>query len=103
MEPTTERLAQALEQAGCPPDMIDNARNGHYDDFKSDLAQPIHQLVADLNVLGQADLATRAINGEFDSTPEESQAWYDAEGRQLLQALAATPSEIELIEITPQN
>jgi hypothetical protein len=55
--PTTERLARALEAALCPSWMIDRARAGYYDDFKSDLALPCMQLVADLMGIGQTKLA----------------------------------------------
>lgn len=82
--PTTERLAIALEKADCPAEMIARAREGYYDDFKSPLATPIVQLVNDLRVLGHESLVQRAINGEFDATPEESEAWYQAEGRDVV-------------------
>jgi len=74
-EPTTERLAKALEQANAPADMIKNARAGYYDDFKSELEMPIFQLVRDLQCAVLPDLARRALNGEFDGTPAESEAW----------------------------
>jgi len=60
------------------------ARAGHYDDFKSDIAMPIVQLVMDLEAAGKHDLANRARNGEFDSTKEESEEWYAREGHKLL-------------------
>jgi len=82
--PTTERLAQAMEQAGCPADGIAMARQGYYDDFKSPLATPIVQLVSDLRANGFLELAQRAMDGEFDSTPEESAAWFESEGRAML-------------------
>jgi hypothetical protein len=83
-EPTTERLATALEAAGAPPGMVDRARAGYYDDFKSELATPCIQLVADLRAAGLDELAARAIDGEFDGTPEESAAWFEAEGKDYL-------------------
>jgi hypothetical protein len=73
--PTTERLACALEAAGAPQDMIARARGGFYDDFKSDLATPIVQLVQDAHAIGLKDIAQRAMKGEFDATKEESDAW----------------------------
>lgn len=84
--PTTERLARALEEVNNPKlaSMIVRARSGYYDDYKSPLAAPIITLVADLRGLGLNDLAQRAINGEWDGTPEESQAWFEREGKGLL-------------------
>jgi len=82
--PTTERLAKALEEAGAPADMIANARKGYYDDYKSELALPCIQLVADLQALGLDDLRRRAMDGEFDGTPEESAAWFAEEGKNFL-------------------
>jgi hypothetical protein len=84
--PTTERLAHALEAANDPAlaPMIALARAGHYDDFKSDLATPIVQLVNDLERAGHPELAQRAKDGEFDGTIEEGQAWFESEGKDLL-------------------
>lgn len=73
--PTTERLARALEAADCSPWMIERARRGVYDDFKSELAMPINELVKDLRAEGKTELALRAMRGDFDSTHEEAQAW----------------------------
>lgn len=75
--PATERLAQALEAADDPrlAPLIERARAGYYDDFKSNLPNPIMQLVYTLNALGHTALAQRAIDGEFDATPAEAQAW----------------------------
>lgn len=82
--PTTERLAALLKQSGCPTDMVDRARSGYYDDYKSPLATPIVQLVNDLRTLGKEALAQRAIDGEFDATHGESEAWFQVEGHKLL-------------------
>lgn len=80
--PTTERLALALEAAGAPPYMVKRARSGYYDDYRSPLAGPIMQLVADAKAAGLVDIATRAAHGEFDGTREEADAWaHSAEGQ----------------------
>lgn len=90
MIPTTERLANALKEKKDSrlSDMIAKARAGYYDDFKSELATPCLQLVADLKALGLDDLADRAKNGEFDATLEESERWFNSpegvEARRLL-------------------
>jgi hypothetical protein len=75
VEATTERLAKALEAAGADETFVRSAREGHYDDFKSKSATPIVDLVRELQACGFKDLARRAIDGDFDSTPEEALAW----------------------------
>lgn len=82
--PTSEKLACALEKAGCPPQMVQAARDGYYDDFKSPLATPQIQLAADLTDLGKGELVERVKDGEFDSSGEESAAWFEEEGKHLL-------------------
>lgn len=59
--PTTERLAQALESLNDPrlADMIQKARAGHYDDFKTELTFPQVQLVIDLRALGGGVFSSR--------------------------------------------
>lgn len=94
--PTTERLAQALETCRKTVTtsghrlrleaMIHRARIGFYDDFKSDLATPLLYLVEHARQIGLDDIAQRVMDGEFDSTPAESQAWMQREGWQMLTA-----------------
>jgi len=79
-----EKLARALEEAHAPAQMVERARAGQYDDFLSDSATPIINLVRDLQLVGLHELANRAMNGEFDGTKEEADAWYQAEGKDLL-------------------
>lgn len=83
---TTERLAQAIIEAGIDdPDFIADARAGKYDDFKSPSATPIMDLVREFRRRGLSDLARRAMSGEFDASPEEADAWMNSsEGRQAL-------------------
>lgn len=80
---TKERLATELEKAGAPEWMIKNARNGQYDDFESGHAAPITRLVEDAHSVRLHDIAARAVDGEFDSTKEESEAWFEREGKDL--------------------
>ena len=91
--PATERLAIALEAldderlAG----MIDRARRGHYDDYKSTLVQPLIVLVKELHDFGLHGMVQRVIDGEFDSTQEESEAWINSpEGQKILSEFGAT-------------
>lgn len=84
--PTTERLALALEAAGdrnLTP-LIEKARAGFYDDYKSPLAFPIIRLVTDLSALGHEALAERAKAGDFDATREEAKAWAKSDEAQAL-------------------
>ena len=62
-----EKLAEALTQAGASPAMIDDAKRGRYDDFESESATPIMDLVRDCRALGLNKLAIRAMNGDFDA------------------------------------
>lgn len=74
---TTEILAEALEQAELP-EMAKAARAGYYHDFLSPLDFPEMTLAAALAGVGTpAALAVRqrVIDGDFDATLEESEAW----------------------------
>ena len=85
-EPTKARLARELEAAGLT-EMSARAATGYYDDYESELATPCLQLAADLAAAGTpAALALRArhLNGEFDGTREEGEAWYQREGKHAL-------------------
>jgi len=87
--PTTERLAHALESLGDPKlfGMIALAYAGYYDDFKSELAFPMLQLVQDLEKMGHPDMAALARNGEFDATEAEATAWKKSKGRAIVTEL----------------
>jgi len=89
--PTTERLARALEALNDPAlaGMIERARAGYYDDYKSTTATPQTQLVHDLRAHGHPEFLGRVMNGEFDATLEEGEAWINGpEGRAVLAELA---------------
>lgn len=95
-EPTTERLAKRLEhQLAIVTDpatrrtltlMIEKAREGYYDDYKSPLVAPIGQLVEHCQRLGFDDIADEAITGAFDATKEEAEAWLASEEGQATMA-----------------
>jgi hypothetical protein len=55
--------------------MINKARSGFYDDFKSPHPMPEHQLLADARAAGLERIAQGVIKGEWDATKEESDAW----------------------------
>ena len=88
MEPTTEKLARALEEASAPSSMVQRARAGLYDDYKSELAMPIMQLVEDCRKHNLSRIAKRAKDGEFDATREEADEWAASEeGQQTIRDL----------------
>jgi hypothetical protein len=89
-EHTTVKLARALRELGTlavPPAMIRRAEAGYYHDYLSPLALPEMALVNELGALanqpGRAELAglallglrQRVIDGEFDASKAESDAW----------------------------
>ena len=82
---TSEKLALALEKAKAPKLMIEKARAGCYDDFKSESATPIRDLVMDCQAHGLHALAQDAIKGKFDASTGEAQAWFANEGKGLVQ------------------
>jgi hypothetical protein len=73
--PTSRKLASALTARGAPVEMIQRALHGYYDDFKSPLAMPELQLLHDARAAGMEDIAQMVIDGKFDATKEESEAW----------------------------
>jgi hypothetical protein len=91
-KPSKVRLAEAMaEVPGMPPYMLQRATDGYYHDFESELAFPEIQLVADLREMARLPttgpkakralslLAERVIDGEFDATKAESDAWARSE------------------------
>lgn len=89
--PTKEKLARAIEEKvgkGVPTNhvkaLIKRARAGYYDEFDGELATPLIQLVADLRQAGWPEMAQRVINGDFDASKEEADAWFAREGRAFL-------------------
>lgn len=73
-EPTKLRLARVLREHGLEA-MAAEAERGRYDDYQSESATPGLDLVNHLQAAGQHALARRAIEGEWDATPEEADAW----------------------------
>lgn len=74
---TKDKLAAALRDIDLQ-EMADKAATGYYDDFLSELTMPMIQLVSDLERVGTTpalQLRKRVIEGEFDSTKEEADAW----------------------------
>lgn len=84
---TKERLVKALLEAGAPEAMITLAERGHYDDFETTIETPIVRLVTHCKQNGLDDLATRAMNGEFDASKEEGEAWFKENGSKIFEPL----------------
>jgi hypothetical protein len=80
---TKDKLADALLKLGLM-NMSLKARGGYYHDFLSPLAMPELQLCKDLRMAARAPgvnaeavmaLYAQVINGDFDSSKEESDDW----------------------------
>jgi hypothetical protein len=87
---TKDNLAAELTKAGLA-EMAAKATEGYYHDYLSPLALPCQQLVSDLHRVGTpaaSALAIRAMNGEFDASREEADAWAaSAEGKEVFRQL----------------
>lgn len=82
--PTSLRLARDLREEQCPPELVERAREGAYDEFESDDAIPLVQLAADLRAAGRDDLAGRVVAGEWEASKDEGDAWMEREGAEFL-------------------
>ena len=91
---TKDRLADELMKLGLM-DMSLKARGGYYDDFLSPEDDNIGLLCRDLAAVGTPEalaLRARAIDGDFDGTAEESEAWAQSqEGIEALSELLGGP------------
>lgn len=76
---STEKLVDALVEAGASDPLVAQARASRFHDFRSDSATPIVDLVFQLRLEGLIGLAERAMDGEFDATKEEADAWASSE------------------------
>ncbi len=88
MERTKVRLTKDLKDQNAPEWMIKAAIDGHYDDYESDIATPILQLMVDCERVGLKDIANKARNGDYDCTKEEADRWMNGkEGQSTLSEL----------------
>lgn len=90
-----EKLALALAESNAPGYMIERAKSGYYSDFDSDLEMPCVQLVLDCQKLDLSDIADRAKNGEFDATKQESDEWFEKEGKELFEQMGIDPPKMK--------
>jgi hypothetical protein len=92
---TADKLAAAVRAVATDPrheHLAARAAEGYYDDYESPLAAPIHALVTDARAVGLAEIAERAMRGEFDATAEEAEAWARSpEGQAAAVQLGITP------------
>ena len=66
--PRSERIARRLAELDMPAWMIDKARLGEYDEFRSTRANPHHRnLIAHAMRCERPDVARLAQAGEFDN------------------------------------
>jgi hypothetical protein len=87
---STEKLVHALREAGAPADLITRAEANEFHDYKSQSATPCLDLNRALTTVIQSTpetaytyafltkmraLRSKAQNGEFDATKEESDEW----------------------------
>src|SRR5262245_5429385 len=81
---TKDRLAQVLRNMKLDA-LAERAADGEFDDFLSDHVNPQMVLADELAKIGNTSamyLRKRLINGDFDATKEESEAWAQSpEGR----------------------
>jgi hypothetical protein len=81
---TKDRLAAALREIKLDG-LAKRAEKGQFDDFLSPHSMPIHLLAYELAQVATPEalaLRRRVVNGDFDATPEESEAWANSpEGR----------------------
>lgn len=87
---TKDFLAQELRKAGLT-EMADRAATGYYHDYLSPLDMPSIQLANDLDAVGSSQakaLRNRHLDGEFDASIEESEAWAASpEGKAAMESL----------------
>jgi hypothetical protein len=93
MEKTKLRLAVRLQEIST--ELATRAESGEFSDFESEHALPKIMLVSELNKIyknttnlkrGQLayNLASEVMEGKWDETKEEAEAWFQREGKHLL-------------------
>lgn len=91
---TMEKLAQALLKAKAPAAMVQRARQGYYDSYESPLAAPLMQLRQDALEVWLTGIAQRVLDGDFDATSEEANAWMEKEGKTILKEAGLNPETL---------
>lgn len=83
VEPTKAKLAKVLRDEGLTA-LANRAATGEFDDYESPHAMPQHVLVSALMDIDRTDLIKRVMDGEWDGTKEEADAWMEREGKDFL-------------------
>jgi hypothetical protein len=112
---TKDILAAELRKAGLNA-MADKAAAGYYHDYLSPLDMPCQQLAHDLKIFADAPslseprrveartLLARHLNGEFDASKEESEAWAASpEGRETFAKLTPDRRRAKKAADTPTH
>jgi hypothetical protein len=81
---STQILLKDLEAAKAPSFMIRKAKANEYNDYLSESAHPIIDLVRDATAYNLRDIITNAKSGKYDGTKEESDEWMKREGINIL-------------------
>lgn len=89
---STDILLEDLEAAHAPAFMIRKARDGQYNDYHSDSAHPIIDLLHDAAAANLKDIVVAARAGKYDGTRAESDAWMQSEGQDLFKLPRWRPS-----------
>ena len=92
-QPSSEVLAAEIDKIGLT-DLAKRARQDEFHDYQSPHTYPQHVLVDELQNAGLTAarrLIRRVINGEFDATRAEGDAWAASpEGKATIKSLSAT-------------
>jgi len=91
---STDLLLEDLEAVRAPQFMLRKAREGAYNDYQSDSATPIIDLVRDATVWNLPTIVAQAKDGKYDGTREEGDAWMQREGKDMLTDAPSTPRNV---------
>ena len=80
---STAILVKDLEAAQAPAWILKKAQEGQYNDYVSDSATPIMDLVRDATAANLQGVAEAAQLGKYDGTRAESEVWFQREGKDL--------------------
>lgn len=80
---STDILVEDLQAAHAPQFMVRKALDGQYNDYLSDSPHPILDLVRDATTWNLRVIADQARHGTYDGTREESEAWWQREGKDM--------------------
>lgn len=93
METTKLRLAIRLQEVS--PELAKRAETGEFSDYESPHATPKVKLINELQLIATTsgipsrckkarNIITEVMDGKWDETREEAEAWFQREGKDLL-------------------